>query len=196
MFLLLVLIGCAPEDGIDGRDGRDGAPGATGPAGADGADGADGIDGDDSPLGPHWVDAAGAIATLTAEAVHVDDEGLVWYLDTETGAAYGYGAGPLAAKAPNVYASGAACAGTLYVSDAPSPRVPFHLAGGDSAWFVRPDDLALSTATSTAYQSYGIPGACYSNSPGIYSLIPVSEFERRGTLAPPNLGLLGPLHLE
>lgn len=189
MLLVFLAFGCVRE-GIDGAPGPAGPPGVDGIDGAQGAPGVNGIDGSDMPPGPHWVDSNDVAATITTDLVSVDDLGLVWGIDVETGDTYGIDGD----DSVHTFYSGANCTGTVYVATAPAPLEPFRACGVDGAWHIRPRDLRLSDATLTPYASVWTPTQCY-NAPGTAKLMRIAAFDRDDGIDPPDLGLVGPLRI-
>lgn len=138
-----LLIGCAEKgaSGEPGARGADGAPGAKGDTGERGEPGARGADGT-AIAGARivlWVDATGAV--IGPEPVFIDDAGVQWPLDLETGTVKPV---PLS---EDVYFASTDCSGQAYRYSAGLPRVAssLPLADGGVALVVR-DDTTPSVA--------------------------------------------------
>lgn len=184
----------------EGPPGPSGTIGAQGGPGAAGAQGPQGNVGPTGPAGPAgtdgrayvYVDAVGTLAP--PDLLHIDDDGYIWHVHYETGTVAN------GATAALTYYADPDCAGAVYVGTAAAPRTPFKVLGA-TAWHVRPDDLVApnvnDTTTWPTRRSYRAPNLTCNNDPAapVYAL-PLAEIEVHAEIDPPDLGLVGPLHME
>ena len=194
--LLLLVLGLSACSGGATGDGSDGTNGLNGSSGSDGQDGSNGSQGPAGPTGPagpagpagegRWlfVDAKGAELPYGDDSTVFDDEGFVWYLDTETGQPYEQEVGA-------VYYEGEECTGERYVY-AREPRFPFTVLG--DAFYVRGDQVQSQTVTSASYE--GLTGVCSTYTQETSRLLQLSELDYRPDLKPPELPWVGPIHRE
>lgn len=149
---------------------------------------------DDSPTGVDggaavlvWVDATGCQATLSPDLHYTTPEGLVLYLDSETGQA--------AAMLEDVhYLAGYeafGCVGPLLIGAHVPPRVPFNVGDG-LGWRVRGDGAASRLAAINSRPSHD--GKCMDLGQAQQSRV----FEAPAPTLPtlPETPFVGPLHLE
>lgn len=134
-----------------------------------------------------WVDAKGQQVTSSPDLHWTTPEGLVLYLDAETGQA--------AALLEDVhYLAGyesAGCAGPLLIGAHIQPRVPFGLGDG-KGWRVRPDTAASRLANVVSRPSHD--GGCMALGQAQQSLVFEAPEPSLATL--PETPFTGPLHLE
>jgi len=102
-----------------------------------------------------WVDSRNEL--VGSDAVFVDDAGVQWNLDVETGQP------SVAAAAPPMYFESSDCSGEELVTMVYRPRQAFGF-GLDGGVFMRPDDT--TTGTPRTLLSYRLPsgGMCYATS--------------------------------
>ena len=175
---VVLLSACAGQKGEPGPAGAQGAKGErgdVGPAGERGADGA-AIAGARIVV---WVDANGAV--VGPESLFVDDAGVQWPLDRETGEV-DLGV-PLALRFGAVDCSGAP------MVQVPPPRRAFT-AGTDGGVYVRPNDSLRAEVVDVHTQPNG-SAACLEAGP--LAVMPLSELR---SVAAPSSPFTGPLHVE
>jgi hypothetical protein len=135
-----------------------------------------------------WVDKTGAVVGQSSGSNAVlwaDSSGVLWPIDPET-AAFVH---PLT-TATHAYAE-ANCQSVGVVIGAPPPRVPFVIAGEDGIW-LRPDDLASTSATPVALKtSDGACGPVGDRTPR--ATIPKDQLK---PLTSPSIPFAPPLHQE
>lgn len=195
--LVLLVLGCAQKGepgakGEAGAPGADGAPGAKGDPGERGAPGARGADGTAIPGARIvlWVDATGAV--IGPEPVFIDDAGVQWPLDLETGTVKPQALSEL------VYFASTDCSGQAYRAGG-LPRVGSSLPLGDGgvSLVVRDDTtpaVAITLSVSNGAQR-GPDGFCAAGFGFSQQarLVPVQAF--REVLAP-STSTPGPLRKE
>ncbi len=181
LLLAFTMFGCSIEQGSPDQHGNfeEGNTGGVGPMGPAGPAGPAG--------GLRWRDASGAQidgAVLHGmELVFVDDAGLLWKLDAETGLA-DVAAGELAVKWTN-----ADCSGAPFVA-APPPRFTFRIAG-DTGVRVRADNVVAYDVTIASAQTES--GCAPLAQPVAERLISLPAALGTGV---PELTFVGPLHPE
>lgn len=139
-----------------------------------------------SPSGLVWVDQNGVVATAGVEPWWIDDEGLIWELDTESGEVWGFP--PSGAFWDSPAFEGPDCTGELVVIWSDPPR--FVIEGDTQAFVARPHDVPLVyNTTATLFDDSecvdGLPDA------GTIPYYEMIVFD-----APPQTGLVGPLYLD
>lgn len=148
MLVVMVLaMGCAEKgergpSGEPGARGADGAPGAKGDPGERGAAGARGADGT-AIAGARivlWVDATGAV--IGPEPVFIDDAGVQWPLNLESGTV-----APLALYEGVYFASNDCTGQALRPGYAPRMASSLPLADGGTQLVVRDDSTQAVTIT-------------------------------------------------
>lgn len=194
---------------VVGCTGTQGPKGDTGPAGAAGARGEPGVKGDtgergeQGPAGPQgvpgpvsgngrvvvWVDATGAV--IGPEPVFIDDAGVRWPLDVETGAP------SLTTTSPSAIHRGFIsdnCTGTEYVSALAAPREAFVMRSfGAPDVFVARSDAEPAVPVTTG-SLFDVDGGCRAlPSGGLARGVPISSLRAAGQPPPP---ATGPLHRE
>lgn len=195
VILVAVLVwACQGEPGPRGPVGD---VGPAGPVGARGPDGPPGVPGTGSGS-IVWKDAAGVITGLGDRLMVVDSGGLFWFLDPETAqpnlAQHLYGP-----SAQTKYFTTTDCSGSAYlIGPLAPPRIPFSY-GNAPEWRVRLDTAVFQQVVYHSSKS-GVTGNCTATTiPGGILATLMAETDapvRVGLLAPSNLGLTPPLHME
>lgn len=182
ILLMLSLCACVGERGEPGPKGDPGATGAVGATGAQGEPGAPGADGA-AIAGARivvWVDATGAV--IGPEAAFLDDAGVRWLLDTETGDLATY------VNFTAHYFESLDCSGPPLMR-VQLPRTAFG--GPDGGYFVRSNDATTAALLTTASrQSFG--GPCIQISSSFY-MLPLNEVR---AVEKPAFDFIGPLRVE
>lgn len=156
----LFVVGCTSAQG---EKGDTGAAGAQGAAGAKGEPGESGARGEQGPPGAAsnagkivvWVDATGAV--IGPEPVFIDDAGVRWGLDRETGA-------PTALASSRLWHLSFDCSGETYV-DAVSPPGHAFTVTSDGGTYVRAS--TTTSATPRGVGSTAIEGSCSVSDPRV-----------------------------
>ena len=179
---VIVGAGCArSEGGAAGSVGETGTTGTTGPEGPPGPTGPAGPTGPGGQSRWVWVDATGA-QLPDDQTIHLED-GLVWFIHTETGQ-------PVPAWDRPVTYESEDCTGEGYVA-APEPRMPFMVLGDGP--FVRGDQVVSETVDVLSQES---PAGCYAYTYSVDFLVPLSDLDYRPEMEVPTLPWVGPLHRE
>lgn len=188
--LLLALTAACGGSGEGGKAGGGGATGMAGPVGPAGPEGPPGAPG--APGGFRWVSADGTPATVGAELVVFDDDGLVWSMSLE-------GEATPAAVVEAVYFDSPDCRGERFVAGWLPPR--FTATGATSgvtsdlpgAVVVRDDATPSLEICDPSMLGDGPKGGCSSLVDQCYTVVPLSALDVvKGE--PPSVA--GPLHPE
>lgn len=186
--IVMFAVSCTGGAGAAGQKGDTGAPG---PAGPQGERGEPGPRGEQGPPGVAsnagrivvWVDATGAV--IGPEPVFIDDAGVQWPLDQETGL---IGTG---LPWPVYYESNDCDGGALELAHSP-PRVVFI--GADGGFFRRANDV-IRARVRDVHSTRGPPTwQCYATS-GSYGLLQWSS-DIVAVPGPPTIGFQGPLRKD
>jgi hypothetical protein len=192
--LTMLLLGCAEkgEKGEPGARGADGAPGAKGDPGERGEAGQRGADGT-AIAGARivlWVDATGAV--IGPEPIFIDDAGVQWPLDLETGEP-----SPSKLYEGVIFASND-CSGQAYAAGG-LPRVAGsrELADGGSTFVVRDTTtravrLSVGPTAGSVRQNDGSCAAGFP-APAQMLVVPIEAFRE---VPAPLTGTPGPLRKE
>ncbi|HUB07087.1 MAG TPA: hypothetical protein VMB50_08800 [Myxococcales bacterium] len=196
--------------GLSGPTGPTASPGSTGPTGPTGPQGATGVagaspgDGGSSPggsgTGYALVDATGTVVPRVIgmsnnpwAQLYVDDAGVIWGLDTDTGklgsAIDHQGPQDLFPSTWRYYPT-PDCSGTAYAWSVP-PRWAYPLPDGGFA--VRPDNLGALVFSAGSVNGLAGEG-CTGISDFVVKGVDPTQFVPVG--APPSLAVTPPLHMQ
>lgn len=185
---VVVLLGCS------GERGEPGPKGVAGPAGAQGEPGARGERGERGEQGPPgaasnagqivvWVDATGVV--IGPEPVLIDDAGVQWQLDLESGSVNV----PRTASSHRGFESND-CTGVEYVNTPVRPGVALFVTSIDEdggVYVVRDDSVPAVDVTT---RSLSLPdGGCHVRGGGVRGT-PAATLR---VVGPPPTGVPGPL---
>lgn len=187
--------GCSSkgDSGPQGLAGPTGPTGATGPQGLQGPAGPQGAPGQQGPpaaagLSVVWVDAVGTVVGPVYANRYIDDSGLSWTLDSETGVLTPTG------SSYEYFLGSTTCTGEPHVGPG-TPRAVFSIYGKAGLWY-RPDGLPRPVLVLEGSSVIDSTGACNALGPGFTGgLVPEASLTSAPS-SPPVLAVTPPLHME